>query len=267
MKIILPDHTVPREQYHRIYVYYIIQLFRWAGWDIKLNGIDYDGRFEFWVEDKIAIMDYSDHPTITSMWDRKTPYFKFHCHEHHIRQGILPFPPISFYDWERQVELSQEIKYTARGPYIVNRQKPYGNATERRIKVQNLLQKVFHEKALLTTNSPQESFWKDINGCYVAVFVPGCYNFMVDRGHMQYLAFGCCTISPLLRDWFPFNKQLVPGEHYIECKWDYSNLVAIIKWCMQNKERCIQIGKNAQRFFQTTCTPDKVSQWVTQCLQ
>jgi len=46
----------------------------------------------------------------------------------------------------------------------------------------------------------QVSFWRKISGCAVAIFVPGARIDILDRGQIQFMAFGACTIS---RRWIP----------------------------------------------------------------
>ena len=109
----------------------------------------------------------------------------------------------------------------------------------------------------------QIDYWMDINKCLVSVCVPGATNNMLDRGQWQYMAFGCCTISPILPELLPFDKKLIPDVHYIRCKDDYSDLLEKIEWCKQNREKCIEIGRNAKKLFLETSTPEKIVEWVT----
>jgi len=268
MKTYLPKESTPFKKYHKIYVQYLIDIFKAMGSKVVLEGVDYDGRFLCKIGSTSLFMDYSDHPTISKLWDGKVPYFKFHCRDHHIKTGkIFPFPPISFYDWKEQKSLEEKIKYRAASNFIVNKQRPYGNAKERRILIHKNLKKVYKENVDIVFNDSQQVFWDRINVCLAGVFVPGAYNNMMDRGHLQYLSFGCCTISPYIDDVFPFNKKLIPGVHYLTCRKDYSDLIPLIDWCQNNKSTCIEIGKNAKEFFNETCKPLKVKEWILQCLK
>tara|TARA_Y100001972_G_C7643723_1_gene323418 strand:- start:57 stop:1739 length:1683 start_codon:yes stop_codon:yes gene_type:complete len=47
-----------------------------------------------------------------------------------------------------------------------------------------------------------------------------------------------------------YKKELKPYEHYIPIKKDLSDLIYIIKWCIQNDEKCSIIAENAYDFYQ-----------------
>ena len=268
MKVTLPLFSYPRKEYHERYVQYLIKIFRYGGGIVSLNGIDYDGRFIFEVNGKKAYMDYSDHPSINPKRDESIPYFKFHCHEKYLAlPNIHPFSPTSFYEWERFRRLEKQIKYTAKGYKIINKQKPYGNATIRRREVRSILKRKYANNVEIKPDSEQVIFWKDINDCLVSVFVPGAYNFMLDRGHIQYMAFGCCTISPFLKDVLPYNRNIIPNIHYIQCRDDYSDLINIIEWCKHNRQTCIDIGADAKKLFDQTSRPSVLVKWVLKCLK
>ena len=268
MNVTLPERSTPLRKYHGIYVKYLVDIFRAMGARVTLSGTDYDGRFIFQVGNTNAFIDYSDHPTISRLWDKELPYFKFHCRAAHVKTSkIFPFPPISFYDWKKQAQVAKAISYTALGDLIINKQRPYGNAKERRLKIHKLLKAEYGKNAEIKCDDAQAVFWSRINNALVAVFAPGCYNNMMDRGHLQYLSFGCCTISPQIDDVFPFHKQLIPGVHYLACRKDYSDLVEIIAWCKENRDICAGIGTHAKQFFDETCKPLKVKEWVLQCLR
>ena len=124
MNVILPEKSTPLKKYHKIYVRYLVEFFRAMGAQVTLKGVDYDGRFICKINDIDIFMDYSDHPLISSLWDKEISYFKFHCRANHIKIGkIFPFPPISFYDWENQTRIEKAISYTALGDLIINKQK------------------------------------------------------------------------------------------------------------------------------------------------
>jgi hypothetical protein len=96
----------------------------------------------------------------------------------------------------------------------------------------------------------------------VHVCVPGARNDILDRGQLQAMAFGCCTISPVLADCLAWNKELVPGVHYLSCANDYSDLIEKIEWCKSNRDKCIEIGQNAKILFQETSVPSKLLEWI-----
>ena len=90
---------------------------------------------------------------------------------------------------------------------------------------------------------------------------------MLDRAQGQYLGFGCCTISPKIVTILSWNKPLIPGEHYIECKPDYSDLIEKIEWVRNNQIEAIKIGANAKQLFRETCIPYRQFEWIKKCLE
>lgn len=265
VKVVMPEKSQPRPEYYDKYVRYVTNILLANNVDIKYEGIDNDARFIMIVNgDKVAI-DYSDHPIIENSLLNCKGYFKFHCKKKHTKiKNIFPFAPVSFYDWKRYNELKKEIKYTCNNDVVLNVQRPYGNAKERRRHVRGLLYIRYRAsgKLIYSPYYHQEDYWKLINNCLVHVFVPGCYNNMLDRGHIQYLAFGCCTIAPRILDLLPWDKELIPGTHYIECKTDYSDVIEKVEWSKKHRDVCIEIGRNAQKLFEDSCTPEKLWQWI-----
>ena len=205
------------------------------------------------------LIDFSDFPEVLPNCGDYPYYFKFHFSEdkHEQLDNVFPFAPISFDDWNQYVHLKGEICYSANNDTILNNQRPYAGARERSKKVQHML--TSHCRNNVDTSiTSQESFWWKINNCLVSVCVPGARNDMLDRGQFQYMAFGCCTISPKLLTILPYYEKLVPGVHYIQCDDNYSDLIDKIEWCKENREACVKIGKNAKHLFKETSTPEQL---------
>lgn len=215
--------------------------------------------FEMFIEGELLLMDFSDFPEILPNYGDYPYYFKFHFSEdkHEQLENIFPFTPISFDEWNQYARMTNEICYSANDNIILNNQRPYAGARERRKKVQRMLTSHFRNN-VDTSLTSQESFWKKINNCLVSVCVPGARNDMLDRGQLQYMALGCCTVSPKLLTVLPYSQQLIPGTHYVQCDDDYSDLIEKIEWCKANREDCVTIGKNAKQLFLETCTPHKL---------
>lgn len=263
-RCIMPEKSKPREIYYNRYVKYMINILLENNVDIKYKGVNIDARYSMTVGSHKIIIDYSDHPAIeSSLLDCKA-YFKFHCRTHHTQTNVYPFAPTSFYDWKRYRVLRKQIIYKCNSDIVLNVQKPYGNATKRRNHVRDMLYAKYKpsKNYIYSVDYKQEDYWKLINNCLVHVFVPGCYNNMLDRGHIQYLAFGCCTISPQIVDLLPYDAKLIPGTHYIECKPDYGDLIEKIEWCKKHRDTCVEIGKNAQKLFDHSCTPKRLWEWI-----
>lgn len=272
----LPNSGMLHRYYHTYYRF-VLNLLSHAGAKIKMIGDTAvaDGAFAIWIDKKKAVIDYSDHLRDGSFrfkndkipYERGVPIFKSHYSEgvHEKWERYHPFSPVSFYDWDQYRELSSEIGYKADGETIINRQKPYGNAFERRRNLQRRLIQAFGGKVKFNILS-QLNFWLDVNNCFIAIFCPGCRNDMLDRSPLQYMAFGCCIISPKIITMLAYDKVITPFEHYILCEPDYSDIVDRINWAFTNKEKCLEIGKRAKRLFEEHCTPEKLTKWMVRCL-
>jgi len=250
LNIVFPENTGQR--YYKIHFEYILKILQ------RLCSVTFKPTDDFIIEvnGKSFLIDYWDNPFRTIATD--LPCFKFHCTEE--ANKLFAFTPVSFYDWDLYEKLKSEIKYLAKG-HIACRQRPYGAALSRRSYVHRLLNSKFDNVEIGQLD--YNGFLNDINKCLVSVCVPGYCNTMCDRGQIQYMAFGCCTISPNLPEILPFNHRIIPNEHYIQCKEDYTDLVEKINWCKKNVDKCIEIGQNAKRLFEETSTPDKLIQWIT----
>jgi len=205
------------------------------------------------IDGKEIFFDFADDSEYIA---KERPSFKFHYRGG--EKNMYAFAPPSFYNWDEYFALSEKLKYKAVG-YISNRQTPYGNGIERRRLTRTILNTIGGGEYKLM--GPSE-YLKDMPNCLVSVCAPGQNAHILDRGQFQYMGLGACTISPSLPEILPFNKVLIPGAHYIECKEDFSDLLDKVEWCKSNTQGCIEIGQNAKKLFQETSTPAKVVQWV-----
>lgn len=255
-KIIFPRNI--QRQFPRPHYDYVFTIFRSLECDIKFEirnefAIDLDGK-RFYI-------DYSDFKKLDT---EQKPLFKFHYRGR--RKNVFAFPPISFNNWRLYNRLKDNIKYKAEGHISSRQKKDYKIYHIMREKIQQFLSDTF--KNVQTEIIPNRvKYWNEINNCSVAVFVPGATNNMLDRAQWQYMAFGCCTISPRLPEILPFNKKIISDVHYIKCKDDYSDLKEKVEGCQENPKKCIEIGKNAQKLFLDTCTPEKILKWMEKCLK
>ncbi len=147
------------------------------------------------------------------------------------------------------------------GDAILNKQFPNGAAVDRRNNVHALLLNNF-DNIDIDAKTDQSDFWRQHENCLVSVCVPGATNNMVDRGQMELMGLGVCTISPRLDTIFTYNKLLEPDIDYIQCKDDYSDLVEKIEYLQVNKDVCKKIGDNAQLFFNNHYAPENYWQWI-----
>lgn len=260
MKTVVFPASHIKPLYYNIHIRYLMEFFKEAGYRVRTEGETSTSptSFTITIDDKKYAVCFSDFQEVTD--PTNLPCIKLHCSEEILKQNrkIVPFPPVSFYSWKEYEALSKEIEYKANTDLVLNMQRPYAGAKERRTKVQSLLSS-YQGEIDLRSNIPQHNFWKRINDCLVAVFVPGARNDMIDRGSLQYLAFGCCIISPLITDVFWEGVRLIPNLHYIQCRPDYSDLLDRIEWAKNNRQNCIEMGKEAKVFFEDFCLPCNLS--------
>ncbi|PHN02213.1 hypothetical protein CRP01_33300 [Flavilitoribacter nigricans DSM 23189 = NBRC 102662] len=253
------------ERYYRVYYGYVLDSLRYLKAGVKFGPDSSigDAKFVIRIANTEIVIDYSDHLTLAPQFEKYPWYFKFHYSEgyHEAHDNLFPFSPVSFYDWQQYHYLRQQIKYTANGEMILSRQYPHGNALHRRKQVQHLLKDRYGALAA-TERIEQVQFWKEISNSLVSVCVPGARNNILDRGHLQYLAFGACTISPKIITMLPGFRKLIPDVHYIQCSDDYSDLPEKIAHCRKDRKRCVEIGRNAQQLFLETSTPPELWKWV-----
>ena len=264
----IPRHRLQR--YYRVYYGYVLSSLKYLDTDIELmpdSAID-DAKYLIEVDGQTVVIDYSDHLPLADRHEEFDYYFKFHYSEGHHEEyeHVFPFTPISFYDWNQYFQLSDALNYTCTGNQILSRQVPAGNAIQRRRKVQSMLQQRYGSE-VSTNKIDQTQYWTEVENCLVSVCAPGSRNNMLDRGQLQYMALGACTISPKLINILPGFNHLIPGEHYVVCKDDYSDLFDVIEWCRENREECVRIGDAAKSLFQATSTPEMLWGWVTDVIK
>jgi len=265
LKIQIPEISSVKPIYYTTFFRYVRRLFKDAGCEIELVNENWDchgNSFFIKVGSEKVVIDYSDH---SNRFVKKCKHIIFKLHYntklHGKHSHIKPFPPVSFYDWERFDELRKKIKYNKRGKKILCNQKPGGNAESRRWLVRKMLIDTFDGKWVDFSITPQDEYWLKVNDALVHVFVPGARNDMIDRGHMQYMAFGCCCICPPITDELP-GVKLESGVHYIPCKPDYSDLISVIRWCSKNRDECLYAGRRCAKIFREHCMPKPVLDMV-----
>ena len=260
LEIVFPKNIGQR--YYDIHYKFVLNLFK--GSHVTFDNFFEDGFNEIIIEinGKICLINFSDFGRETTLGG---DLFKMHFKD---SDRGYPFTPVSFYDWDWYERIGKFLKYKAEG-FISSRQRAYAGAKERRDYVQRLLANYCGplDYIPLFHMVDQKRYFNEVEDILVAVCVPGANNNMLDRGQLQYMGLGACTISPLLPEILPFNKQLIPMEHYICCQDDYADLEDWINYCKDHQSECIEIGMNAKKLFQETCTPNAVEKWVKECLQ
>lgn len=248
MKIIFPKGG---QKYWSIHYRYVQNIFAATGAEISFHN---QPGFRVCMDGKWIQFDYSDDGE--SLNEVEIPTFKFHFKHHHFNMpNVYPFLPVCFYKW---VDVKINLPYLANENVILNNQKPYGDAIERR----NTIREILVDYNVDYSITAQSAYWYKIKHCLVSLHVPGRNNNMLDRGQLQLMALGCATISPYLPEVLPRYQLLNPGEHYIQCKNDYSDLTNIIEWCRNNREKCVEIGRNARALFLKYFMPDKLVEFI-----
>jgi len=256
------------QRYYDTHYKFIIELLKAANIEVKLYHDKRKGRgFVMHYKDKSILIDFGDHLNIADDYSKYDAQFRFHYSykRHKGLKNTFPLTPISFYNWDEYFNLQKTLRYNANG-MILSNQRPGAAALKRRKLVQYRL-KEWYGGQVDTSFTGRKAFWKKVNKCLVSVCVPGARNDILDRGQLQYMAFGACTVSPPLDVVLPYWTELKPDEHYIACREDYSDVLNVIEDCIHNREKCIKIGTQAKQAFLNYCTPGKVIEWLNHCLE
>jgi len=256
------------QRYYDTHYKFVIELMKAAGIEVKLYHDKRKGRgFVMRYKDKRVLIDFGDHLTVADDYSNFDAQFRFHYSykRHKELRNTFPLTPISFYDWDEYFNLQRVLRYNADG-MILSNQRPGAAALKRRKFVQYRLIDWFGGQ-VDTSFTDKRTFWKKVNRCLVSVCVPGARNDILDRGQFQYMAFGACTISPPLDIVLPYWTELKPGEHYIACREDYSDILNVIESCINDREKCLRVGSQAKRLFLSCCTPSRVVEWLNHCLE
>jgi len=266
MKIIFPVNKDNSIKYYDVHYRYLLNILSIVNIPLTLVEIPPTGEntFEIRINDELILIDFSDHLTIEKNLEKYRLCFKYHytISDHSKYTNIVPFSPVSFHDWNLYNLGRKNIHYTCNNDIILNNQRPGGAAIERRTTVQRMLRDRYGNRIDTRFCKKQDDFFHLINNCLVSVCVPGARNNMLDRGQFQYMALGCCTISPYLDEVLAGGVPLKPQLHYIVCRPDYSDLIERIEWCKLHRDRCISIGRNAANLFAKTSTPNAIWSWI-----
>jgi hypothetical protein len=275
------DKDYLNHRYGLIHFNFFVQYARMAKIEVEL--VDSDDKvfikddhliFSCTINNRQVIVDYADHATRN--WQTEypgIPYFKFQSNLP-LPAGCIPLgPPIvgvkkkgtKGATMREYINLKYTYNYTP-GQTISCKQMPNGAAVDRRNHVHDLLTTNF-KNTDITYDTDQIDFWKAHELCLAAVCVPGATNNMVDRGQMELMGLGVCTVSPRLNTVFPRLQLLKPGTHYIQCQDDYSDLVEILTHLQARPDLCKHIGNNAQKFYDKHYAPARYWKWIMENLQ
>jgi hypothetical protein len=205
---------------------------------------------------KKCLFDYSDYFDCVGYDYKNFDYvFKFHLHAGvEYPANILPFPPISFYDWGKY--LNSNLSYQLNKTGISMRQRSYGNSVARRDKVRSLLIKEYGSE-IKWRILDKDLYFLDVEDISLAVFVPGADTNMLDRAQFQYMAYGVPTISPMLPERLT-EGNFEAGVDYLMCSNDYGDLVEMINGAKKHPEFLFSMGNSAMLKFLDTSTPKAI---------
>lgn len=251
---------------------FVLNLFLQQGLEIEYydpaeSAIRHQRHFEIGFFGKKVLMDISDFEEVHASHAEFDAVFKFHYNaaRHRSLANIYPFSPVSFTRWDLYNTLKAKLRYRGHG-LIRNNQSEVPWAQERRRFVRRLIERNFRGEAdtRFYGGSPegQLKYFEGIPHTLVSVHVPGSRTAMLDRGQAQMMGFGVCTVSPTLPEMLPWNKKPLPGEHYLACREDYSDLIEILEWCQGHPEELVRIGRSSQTLFQESMTPERLVSWM-----
>jgi hypothetical protein len=267
MLVQLPERTnVVKPLYYDTFYAFIKQWMQLAGNTVELTHSDtvFCGTGNFFsctYNSHQIIFDYGDaKECATNPENYKCPYFKFHyCRDVEYANNVVPFVPMLSLDWFVYKEAQKSVHYTAEGK-ISCKQRPYGNALIRRNKVISHL-KARYANEVDTKIVPQGAYWQSFNDCFVSVCVPGQREDILDRGQIEAMGLGVCTISPIIKEEL-LDTRMEPFVHYVPVENGFSDLDVVIEWCRSNKEKCIEIGTNAKSLIDSIYTPWVIESWI-----
>lgn len=224
-----------------------------------------DNAIEMLVDGEIAVYDYSDYLNLALNSGAYKHWFRFHYVEgYYGTKNLHSFPPISFLDWKHYYWLEKTVKVGI-GQNIWFKQAIFeGGGTlvdkdrcDRRREMASKLRGLDIPN-LDTTIWGQNEYWDRVPECGLSIHVPGSWRHSLDRGQLQMMGLGVCTVSP---DIWTACCGLRPqaGEHYIMLDDRFVNLEHCLGLPLLTRWA---IGTAAKRWFQDHCTPKAIWSYV-----
>ena len=228
------------------------------------------------VNDKQLVVDFSDKQDEgLKRFDEYPKYAKVQYHEGICTREKYPrlYPSMPVPDIRNYTLLKHFFSmvengpvYTANGDVVICPQRPHTRALDRRTMVHAILKRAYGSNADIELTD-QRTFWERHKSCLVAIVVPGATEHIFDRGHIEQLALGVCTISTRIDTNLCYWKKLVDGEHFIQCKNDFSDLLDKIEWARDHRNECKEIGTNARKLFLDYLAPKPFMNWLAQIVE
>ena len=251
-----------QDEYHREFYQYFVNAALYAGlevtYDESLKAIS-NQAIPFFVDGVKCAYDISDYSVIQPQaWSAE---FKCYFMLHHlpvfdVYPNLGSVPQQSFFDWDEYNRLV-EGRYDCSSDLILHCQN-LGHIARRRLARKILVDKGYN---LTTECWPVSDFWKLGQKCCTSVHIPGSTPHMLDRGQLQLMAMGVCTVSPNIYCSLG-ELRPEPNIHYVCIRDDFSNLIEKVDWCLANPIRCIEIGQNAKKLFNDSCTPHSIWKYI-----
>lgn len=246
---------------------------REAGWEVAIDpalGRPGPLAFEFRVDGRLAVYDFSEYVLVEGPWQDYDHWFK-----RTFTSGHLPYRnmhPLSVLlphcDWTALRRVRAECQYTP-GDAIAHKQSifrvphswPYDDLFDRRTLARTLLVNAFGSRVDTQVETSQEAFFRTLCLSLVSVHIPGTWQHQLDRAQRQAWCLGVCTISPDLQMFCgPTRPQA--WEHYVPIRDDFADLVERVRWCDEHRDECWQIGARAQQLFDAHVTPTAAWNYV-----
>jgi len=264
-KVVFPPHEnwlKSEDEYLRRFYQYFVNTALYAGievaYDNTLKSFS-DQAIPFVVDGIKCAYDISDYSVIQlQAWsgEFKCYFMLHHLPVFNVYPNLGSVPQQSFFDWDEYNRLS-EGQYDCSSDLILHCQ----NLGQ--IRRRNLARKLLTEKEYNLTTScwPLSEFWKLGQKCCASVHIPGSTAHMMDRGQLQLMAMGVCTVSPNIYCSLG-ELRPEPGIHYVCIRDDFSNLTEKIDWCLNNPNQCVEIGNNAKKLFNDSCIPYAIWKYI-----
>lgn len=279
MKLVMPKNDgLVKPWYYDVYYGYIRRWADFVGATITLvssgDKVWCGGRerhvFSVLLDGQQILFDFSNHKPFQADPDKySAPYFKFHYSydypEHAKHPNVFPMTPQMMFDWHDFAILRESVVYSAKGQLILSNQRPRAAAARRRTIAQKMLKDSFGDR--VSTEFMDRNKWLRLHSdCLCAVAIPGARPDILDKGHVEQMGLGVCVVSPPITIVLPWYKRLEPWVHYVPIRYDFTDLIDRVRWCDQNRNECITIGRNAKRLFDEVCHPVQVWKWVRECV-
>lgn len=113
---------------------------------------------------------------------------------------------------------------------------------------------------------PSMEYLDALDNGLVHVHTGGAAAGHIDRSTLQIMARGRCLIQPVLAGYIG-GEIPEPFYHYVPCRHDLTDLVSRVRWCQDNQDKALEIGRNARELFMRNCAPLAVWQRVQSVVQ